>query len=74
MFNWFKRRDKRDAHDGNASDEPQWESLEVSAGERTLALTGKKVEAVRDYRIRTGAGLLDAKLAIDDALEESQGN
>lgn len=74
MFNWFKRRDKRDAHDGNSSDELQWESLEVSAEERTLALTGKKVEAVRDYRIRTGAGLLDAKLAIDDALEESQGN
>ncbi|WP_216378133.1 hypothetical protein [Arcanobacterium phocae] len=37
----------------------------VSAEERRLALSGRKIEAIKTYRERTGADLLTAKKAID---------
>lgn len=37
----------------------------VSAEERETAMSGKKIQAVKMYRERTGADLLTAKQAID---------
>ncbi|USR79865.1 50S ribosomal protein L7/L12 [Arcanobacterium pinnipediorum] len=37
----------------------------VSAEERQLATSGRKVEAIKAYRERTGADLVTAKNAID---------
>ena len=35
---------------------------------RALASAGKKIEAIRLYRARTGAGLAEAKAAVDSGL------
>ncbi|MDO5080459.1 hypothetical protein [Buchananella hordeovulneris] len=37
----------------------------VSAEERQLAASGRKIEAIRAYRVRTGADVFTAKEAID---------
>jgi ribosomal protein L7/L12 len=43
---------------------------EVSAGVMDLLRAGKKIEAIKQYRIETGAGLLEAKEAVE-SLERS---
>lgn len=40
----------------------------VSAEERRVAQSGKAIEAIKMYRERTGAGLKEAKEAIDTVL------
>ncbi|MGQ0626614.1 MAG: hypothetical protein ACT4PL_00750 [Phycisphaerales bacterium] len=35
---------------------------------RALIAAGKKIEAIKEYRLRTGAGLAEAKLAVDGGL------
>lgn len=40
----------------------------VSAEERRIAQSGKAIEAIKMYRERTGAGLKEAKDAIDTVL------
>ena len=40
-------------------------SLEPSASEFQLVLKGRKIDAIKSYRARTGVGLKDAKDAID---------
>ena len=37
----------------------------VSLSEQALAREGRKIEAIKSYRERTGASLVDAKKAID---------
>lgn len=39
--------------------------LEATAAEFKLVLNGRKIEAIKSYRLRTGAALKDAKDAID---------
>lgn len=41
----------------------------VSDEERRLVAAGKPIEAIKDYRQRTGADLLTAKTAIDSVTE-----
>jgi ribosomal protein L7/L12 len=40
--------------------EPEW-----MADVRALVIAGRKIEAIKAYRERTGAGLYDAKQAVD---------
>lgn len=47
---------------------PEANPYGVSDAERAAASAGKKVEAVKQYRQRTGADLLTAKKAIDSVL------
>lgn len=45
--------------------DPTGDPYEVNMEERALVMAGKKIEAIKRYRERTGAGLKDAKDAID---------
>ncbi|MFY9263268.1 MAG: ribosomal protein L7/L12 [Arcanobacterium sp.] len=45
----------------------------ITADERALINQGKKIEAIKNYRERTGAGLREAKDAIDRAEEGYKG-
>ncbi|WP_206424858.1 hypothetical protein [Neoactinobaculum massilliense] len=43
------------------------ETAEVSDEERKIIASGRKIDAIKAYRERTGASLYDAKMAIDEA-------
>jgi ribosomal protein L7/L12 len=50
---------------------PDSEAGEPSPQVRALLQAGKKIEAIKQYRTETGAGLLEAKNAVE-ALERGQ--
>ena len=50
----------------------KWAS-EVTSEEIELCKKGKKIEAIRDYRVRTGRGLVDSKNAIEAAFKKNVG-
>ena len=47
-----------------------WAGLALNAEENTLLQQGQEIAAIKAYRERTGAGLLEAKRAIDAAKEQ----
>lgn len=46
---------------------------EVTPEEIELCKKGRKIEAIRDYRSRTGCGLVDSKNAIEEAFKKATG-
>ncbi|MDP9800136.1 ribosomal protein L7/L12 [Arcanobacterium wilhelmae] len=44
---------------------PEKDPYAVTTQERALAMQGRQVEAIKAYRVRTGADLVTAKKAID---------
>lgn len=45
-------------------------NLEVTPEEVGMALTGKKIAAIKPYRSRTGSTLIDAKHRVESAMHE----
>ncbi|MCG7426239.1 hypothetical protein M3A96_10695 [Helcobacillus massiliensis] len=47
------------------AESPPTDPYAPTQSERELAAAGRKIEAIKEYRLRTGAGLREAKTAID---------